>query len=125
MLAIMVASLAGMTLALVLAATAWIERNNARRQQALAESASEDAQRRQAQAEGLLGFIVDDLRPKLEKVRRLDLLDKYRRIVAGFFGAKRQASTKEATVSGHAGSGDACFDWQNAMNTVQSHRQAF
>ena len=75
MLAIVIASLAGMTLALVLAATAWIERNNARLQQALAESASKDAQRRQVQAEGLLGFMLDDLRPKLEKVGRLDLLD--------------------------------------------------
>jgi tetratricopeptide (TPR) repeat protein len=75
MAAIAVGSLAGMTLALVLAATAWIERNNARQQQALAEAASQDAQRRQAQAEGLLGFLLDDLRPKLEKVGRLDLLD--------------------------------------------------
>jgi len=75
MAAIAVASLAGMTLALVLAATAWIERNNARQQQALAEAASRDAQRRQAQAEGLLGFLLDDLRPKLEKVGQLDLLD--------------------------------------------------
>ena len=75
MLAIVIASLAGMTLALVLAATAWIERNNARHQQALAESASKDARRRQAQAEGMLGSMLDDLRPKLEKVGRLDLLD--------------------------------------------------
>ncbi len=69
------ASLAGMTLALVLTATAWFERDNARQQQALAEGASRDAQRRQAQAEGLLGFLLDDLRPKLEKVGQLDLLD--------------------------------------------------
>ena len=44
MLAIVVASLAGMTLALVLAATAWIARN--------------DAQRRQLQAEYLLGSLL-------------------------------------------------------------------
>ncbi|HSE12821.1 MAG TPA: toll/interleukin-1 receptor domain-containing protein, partial [Rudaea sp.] len=75
MAAIAIASLAGMTLALVLAATAWIERNNARRQQALAEAASQDARRRQAQAEGMLGFLLDDLRPKLQKVGQLDLLD--------------------------------------------------
>ena len=72
---IAIASLAGMTLALVLAATAWIERDNARQQQALAEGASRDAQRRQAQAEGMLGFLLDDLRPKLKKVGQLDLLD--------------------------------------------------
>jgi hypothetical protein len=85
MLAIMVASLAGMTLALALAATAWIERNNARQQQALAENASKDAQRRQAQAEGLLGFMLDDLRPKLEKVGRLDLLDSVDDKAASYF----------------------------------------
>ena len=62
------ASLAGMTLALVLATTAWIERNRA-------QAASRDAQRRQAQAEGLLGFLLDDLRPKLKKVGQLHLLD--------------------------------------------------
>jgi tetratricopeptide (TPR) repeat protein len=75
MAAIAAAAFAGMTLALALAATAWIERNNARRQQTLAEAANADAQRRQGQAEGLLGFLLDDLRPKLEKVGRLDLLD--------------------------------------------------
>ncbi len=75
MLAIVVASLTGMTMALALAATAWIARNDARQQQARAEIARKDAQRRQAQAEDLLGFMLDDLRPKLEKVGRLDLLD--------------------------------------------------
>lgn len=75
LIAIAVASLAGMTLALVLAATAWIERNNALRQQALAEIATQNAQRRQTQAESLLGFLFDELRPKLEKVGRLDLLE--------------------------------------------------
>jgi tetratricopeptide (TPR) repeat protein len=72
---IAIASFAGMTLALVLTATAWFERDNARQQQALAEGASRDAQRRQAQAEGMLGFLLDDLRPKLKKVGQLDLLD--------------------------------------------------
>ena len=62
------ASVAGMTLALILATTAWIERNRA-------QAASRDAQRRQAQAEGLLGFLLDDLRPKLTKVGQLDLLN--------------------------------------------------
>lgn len=55
------ASLAGMTIAAVLAGQAHVARN--------------DAQRRQAQAEDLLGFMIDDLRPKLERLGRLDLLD--------------------------------------------------
>ena len=54
------ASLAGMTIALALAATAYVARN--------------DAQRRQAQAEDILGFMLGDLREKLTTVGRLDLM---------------------------------------------------
>lgn len=57
---IAVASLAGMAIALVLAAAAYVARN--------------DAQRRQAQAEDLLGFMLGDLREKLTTVGRLDLM---------------------------------------------------
>jgi tetratricopeptide (TPR) repeat protein len=46
--------------ALALGATAWVARN--------------DAQRRQAQAEDLLGFMLGDLRRKLTTVGRLDLM---------------------------------------------------
>lgn len=55
------ASFAGMTVAAVLAWQAQLARN--------------DAERRQAQAEDILGFMIDDLRPKLERLGRLDLLD--------------------------------------------------
>ncbi|HEY0662318.1 MAG TPA: TIR domain-containing protein [Lysobacter sp.] len=58
--AIAFASLAGMAIALVLAATAYVARN--------------DAQRRQAQAEDILGFMLGDLREKLTTVGRLDLM---------------------------------------------------
>lgn len=54
------ASLAGMAIALALAATAYVARN--------------DAQRRQAQAEDILGFMLGDLREKLTTVGRLDLM---------------------------------------------------
>ena len=54
------ASIAGMTIALALAATAVVARN--------------DAQRRQAQAEDILGFMLGDLREKLTTVGRLDLM---------------------------------------------------
>lgn len=55
------ASVAGMAVAAILAGQAHVARN--------------DAQRRQAQAEDILGFMIDDLRPKLERLGRLDLLD--------------------------------------------------
>jgi hypothetical protein len=54
------ASLAGMAIALGLALTAWVARN--------------DAQRRQAQAEDILGFMLGDLRRKLTTAGRLDLM---------------------------------------------------
>ncbi|MEO8274574.1 MAG: serine/threonine-protein kinase [Thermoanaerobaculia bacterium] len=40
-----------------------------------ARRARRDSDRRQGQAEDLIGFMLEDLRPKLEKVGRLDLLD--------------------------------------------------
>jgi eukaryotic-like serine/threonine-protein kinase len=60
MLAITTASVFGMAIAIGLAATAWVARN--------------DAQRRQAQAEDILGFMLGDLRGKLTTVGRLDLM---------------------------------------------------
>ena len=54
------ASVCGMAVAIALAANAWIARN--------------DAQRRQAQAEDILGFMLGDLRGKLTTVGRLDLM---------------------------------------------------
>lgn len=54
------ASVAGMALASGLAATAYVARN--------------DAQRRQAQAEDIVGFMLGDLRTKLATVGRLDLM---------------------------------------------------
>ncbi len=54
------ASLVGMSIAIGLAAAAYAARN--------------DAQRRQAQAEDILGFMLGDLRKKLTTVGRLDLM---------------------------------------------------
>jgi hypothetical protein len=54
------ASVAGMALTSALAVSAYVSRN--------------DAQRRQAQAEDLLGFMLGDLRGKLTTVGRLDLM---------------------------------------------------
>jgi len=60
LLAITAASVVGMAIAIGLAATAWVARN--------------DAQRRQAQAEDIVGFMLGDLRKKLATVGRLDLM---------------------------------------------------
>lgn len=65
------ASLLGMTLAVVLAVTAYIARN--------------DAERRQAQAEDILGFMLGDLRKNLTKVGRLDLMRSVDNKAAGYF----------------------------------------
>ena len=40
-----------------------------------ARRARDEAEKRRQQAEGLIGFMLEDLRPKLENVGRLDLLD--------------------------------------------------
>lgn len=60
MLFAVIASLSGMILALGLATTAWIARNEARRSQ--------------EQAQDLIVYMLGDLHKKLEKVGRLDLL---------------------------------------------------
>ena len=64
-------SLAGMTVALGLAGTAYVARN--------------DAQRRQAQAEDILGFMLGDLREKLATVGRLDLMRSVDDKATGYF----------------------------------------
>lgn len=65
------ASFVGMTIALGLAATAYVARN--------------DAQRRQAQAEDILGFMLGDLREKLTTVGRLDLMRSVDDKATGYF----------------------------------------
>lgn len=65
------ASLAGMALAITLAVTAYIARN--------------DAERRQAQAEDILGFMLGDLRKNLTKVGRLDLMRSVDDKATGYF----------------------------------------
>ena len=71
LVAVAAASLAGMTIALALAATAYVARN--------------DAQRRQAQAEDILGFMLGDLRDKLTTVGRLDLMRAVDDKATGYF----------------------------------------
>ncbi len=65
------ASLVGMIFASGLAVTAYVARN--------------DAQRRQAQAEDILGFMLGDLRKKLSTVGRLDLMRSVDDKATGYF----------------------------------------
>ncbi|MDE2149796.1 MAG: toll/interleukin-1 receptor domain-containing protein [Gammaproteobacteria bacterium] len=73
MLVAAVASMGGMALALVLATAAWVARN--------------DAQRRQAQAENLLGYMLGDLRQKVENSGRLDALDRVGDQIMDYFAS--------------------------------------
>ena len=109
MLAVVVASLAGMTLALALAITAWVARNDAlrARNDALharneARIAEKDAERRQKQAEDLLGFMLGDLRDKLDKVGRLDLLDSVYDKATGYFASLDPRDLTDTTLSHQA-----------------------
>ncbi|HEV2608144.1 MAG TPA: toll/interleukin-1 receptor domain-containing protein, partial [Xanthomonadaceae bacterium] len=95
MLAIVVASLAGMTLAIALAITALVARNDAL-------VARNDALRRQGQAEDLLGFMLGDLRDKLEKVGRLDLLDSVYDKATGYFASLDPRDLTDTTLSRQA-----------------------
>jgi serine/threonine-protein kinase len=63
-----------------------------RRERTAAVLAREDADRRRDQAEGLIGFMVGDLRTKLQKAGRLDLLDDVGAKAMGYFAAVPAAS---------------------------------
>jgi len=73
MLAVVIASLVGMASALALAGIAWIARN--------------DAQRRQVQAEDLLGYMLGDLQEKLENSSQVGSLDSVSGKVLGYFAS--------------------------------------
>ncbi|MFC5526022.1 TIR domain-containing protein [Rhodanobacter ginsengisoli] len=73
MLAIVAASMTGMTIALALAGMAWIARN--------------DAQRRQMQAESLLGYMLGDLRQKLDDSSQVASMDSVSDKLLGYFAS--------------------------------------
>lgn len=82
------ASMAGMALTSVLAVTAYLARN--------------DAQRRQAQAEDLLGFMLGDLRAKLSTVGRLDLMRSVDDKATGYFATLSADDLSDRTLSEQA-----------------------
>jgi serine/threonine protein kinase len=51
-----------------------------------ANRARHESERRRRQAEGLIGFMLNDLRPRLERVNRLDLLDAVGDRALAYFG---------------------------------------
>ncbi len=73
MLGIVAASMTGMTIALALAGMAWIARN--------------DAQRRQVQAESLLGYMLGDLRQKLDDSSQVASMDSVSDKLLGYFAS--------------------------------------
>src|SRR5215212_8760950 len=61
------------------------------RERTLAFAARDDANRRREQAEGLIGFMLGDLRKKLEPVGRLEILDDVGNRAMEYFAAVPEA----------------------------------
>ncbi|HEX4872158.1 MAG TPA: TIR domain-containing protein [Nevskiaceae bacterium] len=91
---------AGITL--VLAVLALQARDEARAQQHRAEAAQADAQRRQRQAEALIGFMLGDLRGKLEPIGKLDILDAVGNQAMEYFATLDDTDRTEATLGARA-----------------------
>lgn len=79
------ASLAGMTVTSGLAITAVMARDEAREQR-------NEAQQQRAQADGLVEFMLTDLRKKLEPVGRLDVMDTVGRRALTYYAAQNPAT---------------------------------
>lgn len=108
------ASFAGMAIALVLAATAYVARN--------------DAQRRQAQAEDILGFMLGDLRGKLTTVGRLDLMRAVDDKATGYFATLRPRDLSDRALEEQArsltGIGQVRLDEGNHDAAMSAFREA-
>ena len=108
------ASLLGMTLAVVLAVTAYIARN--------------DAERRQAQAEDILGFMLGDLRKNLTKVGRLDLMRSVDDKATGYFATLNPRDLSDRALEEQArsltGIGEVRLNEGNHKEAMISFREA-
>jgi len=104
----MVAALAGMALALGLATAAWRARN--------------DAQRRQLQAEDLLGYMLDDLRQKLDSNSRVDSLDSVSDKVTEYFASLDPRDLNDAVLRATVAGADA--DWPGSTSAGALPREA-
>ena len=84
------------------------------RERRVAVAAREDADRRRGQAETLIGFMLGNLRPKLEQVGRLDLLEDVGREAMAYFSAVPAAQM----------SGEELFRRSQAIYQIGQVRQA-
>lgn len=87
MTAIAAAALVIMSVTIVLATFALISRHDAVIAQHKAVDAQQVAERRQKQAEGLVGFMLGDLNDKLEEVKRLDIVQSVDDKAMAYFAA--------------------------------------
>ena len=113
--AIAAVSLAVTALALGLAAAAWVARN--------------DAQRRQAQAEDILGFMLGDLRSKLGTVGRLDLMRVVDDKATGYFATLDPRDLTDRALEEQArsltGIGEVRFNEGNHDAALAAFREAY
>ncbi len=112
--AIAAASLAVTAVALGLAAAAWVARN--------------DAERRQAQAEDILGFMLGDLRKKLGTVGRLDLMRAVDDKAIGYFATLDPRDLTDRALEEQAraltGIGEVRFNEGNHDAALAAFREA-
>ena len=108
-------SLAVTAMALGLAAAAWVARN--------------DAQRRQAQAEDILGFMLGDLRKKLTTVGRLDLMRAVDDKAIGYFATLDPRDLSDRALEEQArsltGIGEVRFNEGNHEAALAAFREAY
>jgi tRNA A-37 threonylcarbamoyl transferase component Bud32/tetratricopeptide (TPR) repeat protein len=84
------------------------------RERTAAVAASEEADRRREQAESLIGFMLGDLRTRLQQAGRLELLDEVGRQATAYFSAVPPESL----------SGDELFRRSQSMHQIGQIRQA-
>ena len=84
------------------------------RERTIAVAAREEADRRREQAESLIGFMLGDLRARLQEVGRLDVLDEVGRQATAYFNA----------VPPELLSGDELFRRSQSMHQIGQIRQA-
>ena len=108
-------SLAVTAIALGLAAAAWVARS--------------DAQRRQAQAEDILGFMLGDLRTKLTTVGRLDLMRAVDDKAIGYFATLDPRDLSDRALEEQArsltGIGEVRFNEGNHEAALAAFREAY
>jgi serine/threonine-protein kinase len=84
------------------------------RERTTAVAARQDADRRRQQAESLIGFMLGDLRPRLQEVGRLELLDALGREATAYFNA----------ISPESLTGEELYRRSQSMHQIGQIRQA-